>query len=190
MGLLDILTGMANGPRGPAAPKTNQSTGMSPMTMGLLALLAYKAYKSGSLGNILGGNSPSPTSPTAPPPPTNTPSPPTSPSANTGGLEDWLRNTLGGAVTGNTTGNVVNGGLTELVKRFQQSGLGPVADSWVKTGPNKPISPNDLAKAAGADDLDTLAKEMNVPRDQLLARLSDELPGHVDALTPNGRIGA
>ena len=36
MGLLDVLNGMANGPRGQSTPS---SGGMSPLTMGLLALL-------------------------------------------------------------------------------------------------------------------------------------------------------
>lgn len=36
MGLMDVLNGMANGPRGQASGRG----GMSPLTMGLLALLA------------------------------------------------------------------------------------------------------------------------------------------------------
>ena len=40
MGLMDVLNGMANGPRGPAEP--GKRGGISPITMGLLALLAYK----------------------------------------------------------------------------------------------------------------------------------------------------
>ena len=41
MGLLDVLTGMRNGPRGHGG-----GGGMSPITMALLGLLAYKAVKS------------------------------------------------------------------------------------------------------------------------------------------------
>jgi uncharacterized protein YidB (DUF937 family) len=181
---MDILNGMSNGPRGQPAP-TSQGRGMSPMTMGLLALLAYKAYQSGALGSILGQNSPRPAGPTGPA---------TSPAGNVGGLGDWLRNALGGAATTGgaaTSGNagpVINGGLGELVKRFQQNGYGKVADSWVKTGPNAAISPHDLAKAAGAEDLDALARELGVPREQLAAQLSKDLPEDVDHLTPEGRI--
>ena len=40
MTLMDVLRGMANGPRGPAEP--GRRGGISPITMGLLALLAYK----------------------------------------------------------------------------------------------------------------------------------------------------
>ncbi len=41
MGLLDVLTGMRNGPRGGG----RSGGGMSPITMALLGLLAYKAVK-------------------------------------------------------------------------------------------------------------------------------------------------
>ena len=41
MGLLDVLTGMRNGPRGFGGG----GGGMSPITMALLGLLAYKAVR-------------------------------------------------------------------------------------------------------------------------------------------------
>ena len=47
MGLLDVLTGMRNGPRG-------GGRGMSPITMALLGLLAYKAVKGFSAGKPAG----------------------------------------------------------------------------------------------------------------------------------------
>src|SRR5262245_11799229 len=59
MGLLDVLRGMANGPRGDQGMRAPSSGGgMSPLTMGLLALLAYKAFKGGGLGNIFGQTAP------------------------------------------------------------------------------------------------------------------------------------
>ena len=44
MGLLDVLSGMQQGPRGPSNPSQREG-GMSPLTMAILALLAYKAVK-------------------------------------------------------------------------------------------------------------------------------------------------
>ena len=44
MGLLDVLTGMRNGPGGQPSQSTS-SGGMSPITMAILALLAYKGIK-------------------------------------------------------------------------------------------------------------------------------------------------
>jgi uncharacterized protein YidB (DUF937 family) len=55
-------------------------------------------------------------------------------------------------------------------------------------GPNKPISPNDLANALGADQLNTLQSQSGLPRDELLNGLSQHLPGVIDHLTPDGRL--
>ena len=52
---------------------------------------------------------------------------------------------------------MISGGLGDLLKQFQQNGQGDTANSWVSTGANKPISPGDLAKALGADQINTLS---------------------------------
>jgi uncharacterized protein YidB (DUF937 family) len=95
---------------------------------------------------------------------------------------------LGGAVAGGAAGGIVSGGLTELLKRLEQNGLGDAGRSWVGTGPNHPVTPASLEKAAGADTLDALARETGIGRDELLRRLTAELPHDVDKLTPQGRI--
>jgi uncharacterized protein YidB (DUF937 family) len=78
--------------------------------------------------------------------------------------------------------------LGNLLKEFQQSGQGRVAQSWVGTGPNQEIAPNDLANAVGLDTLDALSRQTGMGRDDLLAGLSQHLPDLVDQLTPNGRL--
>jgi uncharacterized protein YidB (DUF937 family) len=160
---------------------------MSPLTMGLLALLAYKAFKSGGpLGNIFGPNAnQSGTNPNAPHTPANSPN---ASGPGGGGLSDWLRTGLGGALAGGAAGGIVTSGLAELLKRMQQNGQGNVAQSWVGTGPNDQISTGDLEKAAGADTLDALAKETGMHRQQLIENLRAELPDAVNTLTPQGRI--
>ena len=185
MGLLDVLRGMSNGPRGQTMP-SSQSGGMSPVTMGLLALLAYKAFKGGGpLGGLFGGNNTGGASGDGRmAPPGGAPSG----TGQGGGLSDWLRGGLGGALAGGAGGGIVAGGLSELVRRLQQNGQGDVAHSWVGTGPNHPIAPAELEKAAGADTLDALARESGMPRERLLESLSRELPETVDTLTPEGRI--
>ena len=54
MGLLDVLNGMAQGPRGPSTstPSSSQSGGMSPLTMALLGLLAWKNSVSPPMTNV------------------------------------------------------------------------------------------------------------------------------------------
>jgi uncharacterized protein YidB (DUF937 family) len=176
MGLLDVLNGMQNGPRGPSDPNA-KSGGMSPITMAILALLAYKAVKH------LGGSQPG-ASPAAPAP---------TPAGQSGGglgggLGDLLKGSLGGLLAGGAAGSVISGGLGDLLKQFQQSGQGATANSWVSSGPNKPIEPNDLANALGADQINTLTSQTGMSREDLLAGLSQQLPDVINHLTPDGRL--
>ena len=57
-----------------------------------------------------------------------------------GGFLGQLSESLGGA----SAGGLLSGGLGELVDRFKQSGHGETAESWVGTGPNKPVTPPQL----------------------------------------------
>jgi len=173
MGLIDVLNGMQNGPQGPQGSQTAAagSKGMSPMTMAILGLLAYKAVKSFTAQAKTeptkpGGNAAS--------------------STNTG-AGGVLQSGLGTLLAGGTAGSVLSGGLTDLLKQFEQSGLGDVAKSWVETGPNKSISPGEMAKALGSEKIDTLVAHSGLPRQELLAGLSQYLPGVIDRLTPNDR---
>jgi uncharacterized protein YidB (DUF937 family) len=183
MGLLDILNGMQNGPRGPstASAQDQDKGGMSPMTMAILALLAYKAVKH------IGGSQPS-----AAPAPTPAPSPNTVNAGMGGdpggGLGDLLKGGLGGLLAGGAAGSVISGGLGDLLKQFQQNGHGDTANSWVGKGENKPIAPGDLASALGANQIDSLASQSGLSRDDLLSGLSRYLPGVIDHLTPEGRL--
>jgi len=97
-----------------------------------------------------------------------------------------LATSLGGA----SAGSILSGGLGELVNRFRQNGHAETADSWVGTGPNKPITPPQVEQAIGPDVLDDLSKQTGLSREELLARLSRELPSAVDRYTPEGRLPA
>jgi uncharacterized protein YidB (DUF937 family) len=78
--------------------------------------------------------------------------------------------------------------LNDLLQQFQQNGQGDVAKSWIGSGPNKAIPPNDLATALGADRVNTLASFSGMSRNDLLSQLSQQLPDVVDELTPDGRL--
>ena len=177
MGLLDVLNGMQQGPRGPSNPSAQSGGGMSPITMAILALLAYKAVKH------LGGSQPGATPAPAPSPGNSVPS-----GGMGGGLGDLLKGGLGGLLAGGAAGSVISGGLGDLLRQFQQNGQGEVANSWVGPGPNKQISPNDLASALGADQIDALSAQSGLSRDDLLSGLSRHLPDVIDHLTPDGRL--
>jgi uncharacterized protein YidB (DUF937 family) len=175
MGLLDVLNGMQQGPRGPSNPSASSGGGMSPMTMAILGLLAWKAVKHFS-ANQAGAN-PAPAPSSAP-----------SGGATSGGLGDVLKGGLGGLLAGGAAGSVISGGLGDLLKQLQQHGQGETANSWVSPGPNKPISPNDLASALGIDQINGLMSQTGLSRDELLSGLSQHLPDVINHLTPDGRL--
>ena len=91
-------------------------------------------------------------------------------------------------LAGGAAGSVLSGGLSDLLKQFQQSGQGEAAKSWVGNGPNQSISSDDLAKALGADQINTLMAHSGLSRQDLLAGLSQHLPEVVNELTPDGRL--
>lgn len=96
---------------------------------------------------------------------------------------------LGGLRGAGGVGAVLNNGLGELVDRFNQSGQGQKADSWVSQGPNEQVAPNELEQALGPQVIDAIARQTGLSRDDLLARLSKILPEAVDRYTPDGRLG-
>jgi uncharacterized protein YidB (DUF937 family) len=83
---------------------------------------------------------------------------------------------------------VLSGGLDELIKQFQQSGHGDAAQSWVGTGQNQTISPDDLGNALGDDTVKSLAEQAGISRIELLNGMSEELPRFVDTMTPQGNL--
>ena len=183
MGLLDVLNGMQNGPRGPANPGAQSSGGMSPITMAILGLLAYKAVKH------LTGSQPGANPAQAPAPsPGRTAGGTGSGGLGGGGLGDILKGGLGGLLAGGAAGSVISGGLGDLLRQFQQSGQGEAANSWVSPGPNRQISPGDLASALGADQINSLMSQSGLSRQELLDGLSQHLPEVINHLTPDGRL--
>jgi uncharacterized protein YidB (DUF937 family) len=197
MGLVDVLNGMQNGPRGqrtpagaPGATSGGTSGGISPMTMALLGLLAFKAIKSLTGGQPATASAKPGMSPGISPGslPGASPGGAATAGGGSGGLGDLLKGGLGGLLAGGAAGSVLSGGLNDLLKQFQQSGQGDVAQSWIGRGPNREISPDNLADALGADRINTLSRFSGMSRDDLLNGLSQQLPGVVDQLTPDGRV--
>jgi uncharacterized protein YidB (DUF937 family) len=188
MGLLDVINGMQQGPRGPSTPSA-QSGGMSPMTMAILGLLAWKAVKHLTAGQPgAAGQKSAPGQTGARPAPSAAPSPSPAAMGPGGGLDSVLKGSLGGLLGGAAAGSVISGGLGDLLKQLQQGGQGEAANSWVGPGQNKPVSPGDLAKALGADQIEGLTSQSGLSRDELLNGLSQYLPKVIDHLTPDGRL--
>jgi uncharacterized protein YidB (DUF937 family) len=81
-----------------------------------------------------------------------------------------------------------SGGLGELLEQFRGAGFGEQAESWVRPGPNMPISPGDLGSVLGNDVVGGLARHTGLPQGDLLDQLSRMLPQAVDRVTPEGRV--
>jgi uncharacterized protein YidB (DUF937 family) len=145
----------------------------------LLGLLAIAGYQNrDKIAEMLGGltsNNPA-----------GTPGNPGRSQGDLGGL-GGLGGLLGG-LGGQNPGGLLSGGLGELVDSFRQNGQGDIADSWVGTGPNKEVAPQQLEQAIPSDVLATLTQQTGLSREEILARLSRELPQAVDQYTPDGRI--
>jgi uncharacterized protein YidB (DUF937 family) len=99
-----------------------------------------------------------------------------------------LLGNLGGMLGGAGVGGLLNGGIGELLEKFNQNGQGDTAKSWVDKGPNKEVSPPQLKQAIGPDVLAELERQTGLSQEELLARLSRELPAAVDKYTPDGRL--
>ena len=79
-------------------------------------------------------------------------------------------------------------GLSRLMDQFKGAGLGDKADSWVGTGENQPLSPDEVEKAIGADRLAKMSKETGKSVDELKQGLSTAIPESVNKLTPEGKM--
>lgn len=83
-----------------------------------------------------------------------------------------------------------NGGVQGLLSNFERNGLGAIAQSWVGTGQNESISPEQIRQALGPEALNNLAASTGLDPQALLAQLAEHLPGAVDHMTPNGSVSA
>jgi uncharacterized protein YidB (DUF937 family) len=135
-----------------------------PLMIAATALLAAKA--TGGLGNLLGGSGATAASqPPGPPSQAQAPQP----------------------AAGQPQGGLL-GGLAGLVEQFRQNGHGDVINSWIRSGQNQPIAPEQLHQALGPDAVNNLSRMTGVSGQDLVAELSRVLPGIVDKLTPQGRV--
>jgi uncharacterized protein YidB (DUF937 family) len=105
-----------------------------------------------------------------------------------GSLGDLLSGGIGSLLGGASAGGTLTSGLSNLIAGFENAGQARAAQSWVGTGPNQPIAPNDLGAALGEDTIQALTERTSLSRDDLLAALSQHLPEVVNQLTPQGRL--
>lgn len=92
------------------------------------------------------------------------------------------------AVVGLLAQNSSVGGLGGLIQAFQKNGLGDIVNSWVGTGKNLPISPEQIQQGLGGDLLKQLASQAGISTEAAGGQLASLLPGLIDKLTPDGKM--
>jgi len=114
------------------------------------------------------------------------------------GLLDNLGNQASGAAAGGSTDSLAGsllhmiqnqpGGLQGLVQTFHDKGMGGLVSSWISTGPNPPISADQVHQVLGSDQVKALAAKAGINPDLAGAAIAQLLPTLVDKLTPNGSV--
>ncbi len=106
-----------------------------------------------------------------------------------GGLGGGLGGALGSALGGGAAqGGAQGGGLGALLERFQAAGMGDIANSWVSSGQNMPLSSDQFSQVLGQQQVSDLASKFGLSTGDLSAQMSQALPQVVDRLTPDGRL--
>ena len=80
------------------------------------------------------------------------------------------------------------GGLSAIVAKLQQAGLGDQVKSWIGNGQNLPITAEQLQQVLGSDTVRQLAARYNIPVDQITQVLAHQLPNAVDKASPDGKL--
>ena len=108
-------------------------------------------------------------------------------SALSGGAQSADGNNMMQMLTG-LLSNPELGGISGLVNAFQKNGLGDTVASWISNNTNLPISAEQIQSVLGQGPLQDLASKMGLSTDAVAGTLSEQLPGLVDQLTPNGEL--
>ena len=81
-----------------------------------------------------------------------------------------------------------HGGLQGVINQFEQKGLGATVQSWVGTGPNQAITPDQVHQVLGPDLLQQLSAKSGLSVQDLASKLATVLPQAVDKMTPDGKV--
>jgi uncharacterized protein YidB (DUF937 family)/LysM repeat protein len=80
------------------------------------------------------------------------------------------------------------GGIDGIQQKFRQHGLGDLLSSWIGTGQNRPMSPDQVVDVLGRERVEALSQRAGIPETQAANVLSQFLPELIDKLTPEGRV--
>ena len=83
-----------------------------------------------------------------------------------------------------------HGGLNGVLDKLKTSGLGDQVASWVGTGENQAVSPDQITSALGSSQIAELAAKFGISPDVLSSQLAQHLPDVINKLTPHGEVPA
>jgi len=115
------------------------------------------------------------------------------------GLLDGLTKQILGKVMGGNTDGIAaaamemfnnNGGLSGILDKLKEGGLGEQAASWVGQGENLPISAEQISNLIGNGQIAEMAAKFGLTPEVLSSEIAEHLPGVIDKMTPNGEVGA
>jgi uncharacterized protein YidB (DUF937 family) len=78
------------------------------------------------------------------------------------------------------------GGIQGLVGTFNEKGMGDMVSSWIGTGPNLPISGEQIQAVLGSERIRLIAQRLGLSPSDAADGLAKALPDAIDKLTPNG----
>ena len=81
-----------------------------------------------------------------------------------------------------------SGGLSGLLDKVKEGGLGDIADSWVSKGQNLGISADQVKSLMDPERLKGIAEKLGISVDMAADKLAAVLPGVIDKLTPDGVV--
>ncbi len=79
------------------------------------------------------------------------------------------------------------GGLQQIIGQLQNSPIGEQVNSWLGSGTNEAVSPDQVAEAMPAA-VEDLAKETGMSVEQVSSSISELLPNLIDKFSPGGQI--
>lgn len=89
---------------------------------------------------------------------------------------------------GGRSGASSQSGMHQLVDTMHANGMGDVAQSWVGTGANQPITAEQVEKVLTPEQLAQLAASSGLAPDQVTQGVAAVLPDVVNTLTPGGTL--
>jgi uncharacterized protein YidB (DUF937 family) len=80
------------------------------------------------------------------------------------------------------------GGISRVLAKLQDAGLGDIAASWMGSDANLPLSGDQLQQTLGGDTLNNLAQGTGTDGQGLASQLATMLPNLIDQFTPAGAV--